>query len=839
MANHGDHCIPLEDDHNDFSIRLPSKKNRSSIAYSNAGSRSKKNQSNRKKKDNPIEIFQLPLSDLLLNTEAGVFVTDDQDKLIWVNDAILEYPYFAAEIRVILGKPALQAVHFLQEFVVHPHQCVRRINELLSERKAFFGEDFPFKDGKVFRLDYTPCFHDGNFQGAIWQVTDNTKKASGTRDRGHDRDNTFEEMLDKFRIAYCEINMKGGIVSCSPFLCKFTGYPEKELLKINFIDLCHSGKQQIMKGIKSHRSGLMTKNSFSYELEILLRDGSTKWMQCHLSCKLAKDGSPTGGMLLLTEITEQKKIQQELEQAKKIAELAQVAQQQFLASMSHDIRTPLNAIIGMTFLMEDTPLDKEQNEYVKVLKNASNILLGLLNGVLDFAKIESGKQEIHQREFDLRGLLHSLVETFSFKLNEKPVRLSCNIDTGIDHILLGDDILLNQILMNLLSNAEKFTAKGEITLDAAVVKKYENNIWIEFKVEDTGIGISKEKLQEIFQDFIQADENIRLHYGGSGLGLFICKKLVEMLGGQISVESTPGRGTSFIFSLPFVLTDQLIKTSEAPIFSKQTFNTENIHVLVVEDNPMNLKYLSSLLRKYEISFDVATDGKYALKKAREQYYNLILMDMKLPKMSGMEVARYIREENTLNATTPIILVSAAAFQSTVDKAREVGVNELLAKPYAPDQLISILKKYLIDDDERDDLMELPASSEAAFRFDERLDIAYLQKLYSGNCSYAMSLFEVFIECMDADWKDIQQAIRTSNWLQLKNLVHKVKPNFSMVGLTWITATMQDIYDKLKQDDPEAAVPLLQEVQEGLEEYMPLVKGELQRMQQYLEQEVPS
>lgn len=782
------------------------------------------------------DFFQIPLEELLRSTNMGVLLTDEQDNLMWVNDVILTQADIISDTNFIVGRSAVEVIHYLQEFVVHPRLFRQRIKELIEGRKLYYGEEFPLIDGRVIGVDYIPMFRGDRYCGAIWQLIDCTKRVEHLRSQQFQPGYSFLEMLDKFHIIYCEINMQGEMMNASPFFCKFTGYPEEALLKRNIIDLCLSGKQQLLNCMKSQRPGMVAKNAFSFELEIVLRDGLKKWMQCHASFKQDNQGNPSGGMLLLTEITEQKSIQQELEDAKRIAERAQIAQQQFLANMSHDIRTPLNAIIGMTFLLEDTPVNQEQHEYIKVLKNASNILLGLLNGVLDFAKIASGKQEIRQREFDLPGLLQSLVETFSFKLNDKPVKLHYTIDPKINQILLGDDILLNQILMNLLSNAEKFTAKGEINLVVKIVKEYENNTWVEFRVEDTGIGISKEKLMEIFQDFTQADDDIRINYGGSGLGLFICKKLVEMLGGQISVESVPGRGTTFIFSLPFVMTAQPLKKQINLTSSKFAFNSNNVRILVVEDNPMNLKYLSSLLNKYQLSFDVATDGKKALKKAQDQYYNLILMDMKLPKMSGMDVAAYIREKETFNTATPIVLVSAAAFQSTVDKAREVGVNELLAKPYTPDQLVDILRKYLVEEDEEETPAFLPEDIDT-FKFDERLDTAYLQKLYSGNCTYAMSLFEVFLECMEKDWNDILEAKKDEQWVQLKNLIHKVKPNFSMVGLTWITSMMQEIYEQLKQEDPLAALPLLEEVQKEFDQYLPLVSMEYQRMLLFLGQEV--
>lgn len=535
-------------------------------------------------------------------------------------------------------------------------------------------------------------------------------------------------------------------------------------------------------------------------------------------------------MLFMTEISEQKNIQHELESAKKTAEDSQVAQQQFLASIAHDIRTPLNAIIGMTLLMANTALDKDQQEYTKVLKNASNILLDLLNGVLDFAKIESGKQEVRKKEFDLPGLLRALLDTLSFKLSNKQIAHRCDIDPEITNLIVGDQVLLNQILMNLLANAEKFTDKGEINLKATIVKTFENTVWIEFSVVDTGIGISKEDVEKIFQDFMQVDEDIQLRYGGSGLGLFICKRLVEMMGGQVTVESTLGKGTKFKFSLPFDMTDKPIEQAKDRLPTDEFSIKADTCILVVEDNPMNLKYLASLLEMNQVPFDTAMDGAEALDYAKKKYYNLILMDMKLPEIGGLEVTATIRQTQNPNAATPIILLSASTIQGTIDQAQKAGVNDLLTKPYTPDQLLDMLKKYLNEDESEDDLAE---QKEDVFVFNKKLDTAYLQKLYSGNSNYALSLFDIFLECTEGDWAEIQQMIKNSEWEKLKDQVHKIKPNFSMVGLTWITKMAQDAYDELKEKNEDAAVKNLQEIQTELDKFMPLIKKEYQRMQKFL------
>src|SRR5699024_3317165 len=266
--------------------------------------------------------------------------------------------------------------------------------------------------------------------------------------------------------------------------------------------------------------------------------------------------------LLMTEITKQKDNQKELEASKKKAEKAQLAQQQFFASMSHDIRTPLNAIIGMNMLMDDMQLNEEQKEYFQVSQNASGILLDLLNDVLDFAKIETGKQEIHEKKFELPELISRLINTFNYKLQDEDIQLVHEIDSKINYLILGDPLILNQVLMNLLANAKKFTSKGHITINAQIEKEYENLVWIKFSVSDTGIGIHKQEIENIFKDF-KRSRDLQSHYNGSGLGLFICKRLVELMGGELKVNSILDEGSTFYFSIPFEKTQEPIHKKNA------------------------------------------------------------------------------------------------------------------------------------------------------------------------------------------------------------------------------------------------------------------------------------
>ncbi len=315
----------------------------------------------------------------------------------------------------------------------------------------------------------------------------------------------------------------------------------------------------------------------------------------------------------------------------------------------------------MAHLLEETALNDEQKEYIKILKHSSGILHGLITDILDISKIEAGKQEVHPREFDLRELVQSMKHTFQMKLGQRPIQVTVELDKRIDSLLIGDDMILNQILMNLLGNAEKFTKEGEIAIKVQLEDLQGNALWLRFQVCDTGIGIQADKLELIFQNYKQAEKDIRERYGGTGLGLAIAKQLVELQGGRIAVEKSGPFNTCFTFTLPFIDTRRpLARTAGQDAENKYArIDFGQARVLVVEDNPMNLKYILSLLEKYRINYQLATNGPDALYFLESKQFDLVLMDIRIPGMDGFELARKIREDETRpNVATPVIATTA-------------------------------------------------------------------------------------------------------------------------------------------------------------------------------------
>jgi signal transduction histidine kinase/CheY-like chemotaxis protein/HPt (histidine-containing phosphotransfer) domain-containing protein len=562
--------------------------------------------------------------------------------------------------------------------------------------------------------------------------------------------------------------------------------------------------------------------------EIILKDGHIYEVSYN---PLIEKRRFIGSIWQIVDVSRHKMPRSEMDLARRQAEEARGAQKEFLASMSHEIRTPLNVIVGMTHLLEETDLDPKQRDYINILKHSSGILMGLISDILDLSRIEARELQVNQREFNLTELVQSLRHTFELKMSHRPVRISASIDPQLQNWLVGDDTLLNQILMNLLGNAEKFTKEGEIAINVKLDSWQEDKRWVRFQVCDTGIGIQKDKLELIFENYKQAEQEIRENYGGTGLGLAISKQLVELQGGSIVVEEAEGFSTCFSFTLPFIDTRKPFIANTRTGTMKRQPNFSAAKVLVIEDNPMNLRYIISLLEKYNIHHQLATNGPDAQYFLDSRLYDLILLDIRIPGLNGLELAGSIRQDETKpNVATPLVATTALAMESTFTQARQAGITDILTKPYTPDQLLQVLNKYL-NDDETELIMEEPTNI-SGFEFHNELDVKYLNALYENNISYAADLFEIFLKTIKEEIVKIRKLVEDRDWEQLKFQVHKLKPNFAMVGLTWITSKMQQLENTLNSNantPPEEVDAVFTAISHDLEKFYPIIEQEYERM----------
>ena len=440
-------------------------------------------------------------------------------------------------------------------------------------------------------------------------------------------------------------------------------------------------------------------DSKKYDLlhRIVTPNGTIKYIHAKADVVLNRAGFVRAVRGTSQDVTEKVRYEQELIAAKERAEKASHSKAEFLSMMSHEIRTPLNAVIGMTHLLrQENPRD-DQIENLNTLKFSAENLLVLINDILDFNKIEAGKIEFEENAFDVARLVESICHAMSFKAEEQSNRLLTKIGKTVPKVVVGDAIRLNQVLTNLINNALKFTEKGNVTVSVKNLGIKNDFVKLLFSVRDTGIGIEKENLSRIFESFTQARSNISRMYGGSGLGLAITKRLLELQDSQIFVKSEVGKGSEFSFVMRYrVPLNQILKTEETSFVADTFSSLKGTRVLLAEDNRVNIRVAQKFLNKWDIEVDTAENGKIALEKARLNNYSVILMDLQMPEMDGLEATRQIRNlDDSRYSTVPIIALTASALMETKRDVYTAGMNDYITKPFNPAELYRKLKKYSV------------------------------------------------------------------------------------------------------------------------------------------------
>ncbi len=412
---------------------------------------------------------------------------------------------------------------------------------------------------------------------------------------------------------------------------------------------------------------------------------------------IKSDGKTTGVAIFSKDITENRKFQKELLQARNDALFSAKAKTEFLSNMSHEIRTPMNAIMGITdLLLDDSAFTGTSLKNLKSIRYSADNLLVIINDILDFSKIEAGKISFENIDFDLRLRMSELHKTFEYRSKEKGLDFIINIDEDIPNILKGDPYRLNQILFNLVGNALKFTSKGSITIDVKLIETHDNKCKLMFNIIDTGIGIPEHKQSKIFESFNQAYTDTTRKFGGTGLGLAITKNLTILQNGNINIISKVGKGSVFSVELTFEKSE--FKKLEIDKLVDEVYDLSKFKILVVEDNVMNQFVAKQFFKKWNTEIIIANNGVEAIALLSENIdFDLVLMDLQMPEMSGFEAAELIRSNNSpvLNSDIPIIALSADAFLETRKKVIEAGMNDFVTKPFKPDELYQKVLKYVI------------------------------------------------------------------------------------------------------------------------------------------------
>lgn len=485
------------------------------------------------------------------------------------------------------------------------------------------------------------------------------------------------------------------------------------------------------------------------------------------------------------ELIKRKKAEETMKAARDEADKANKAKSEFLANMSHEIRTPLNSIIGYQYLLKNTGLLPKQNEYTENIGLAAKNLLGIINEILDFSKIEAGRMVLEEVDFNIDAVMNELRIIVGMEVKRKGIDLEVKVNEDVPRFLRGDITRLKQVILNLLSNGIKFTHEGSIFILVELIGKYGNCADVRFSVKDTGIGISDEQKKLLFQVFTQGDASTSRKYGGTGLGLAISKRIVELMGGEISVESRMGKGSTFGFTLKFRIADSVAQSNEGISRVAAAEVYKNKRILLVEDNAVNLQMTKEILENMDIGTDTAESGLEAVRRAMNYKYEAILMDIRMPGMDGYEATRQIRKSE--GGYVPIIALTADAVEGVAEKAKEAGMDGYLTKPLEPVRLLEVLTGIINKSDRKNGevnkiSMESPniAGMDCADRH-EAVDYEGAVRRMGGKKEKYVSILKGFLDLHKDDGVKIRELILSGNTDKLRRFTHSLKGSAANIG----------------------------------------------------------
>lgn len=718
----------------------------------------------------------------------GVVFTDIRGRITWYNEAFSTLTGYVGE--EIIGKTPVELLKGPETDM----DALRRMLDLFYSGKAFEPELLCYrKDGTTFWARCSgQAITDANGAAIeFFAIVEDITASKLAEDVLRLQEEKYRNIIANMNLGLIEVDIDEKIQYVNNSFCEMCGYEREELLGKNPWMLFARNKDQELMEVKNElrKKGI----SDAYEITVKDKKGAIKWWLISAAPRYNDKGELVGSTGIHLDITDQKYMEDALVSSWEQAEESSRAKENFLANMSHEMRTPMNAIMGMALQLEKTNLSDSQQFYLQNIITASENLLVIMNDILDISKIEAGQLVIEALPFRLRDVVNQVLRMHELKAEEKEIELKQEMDDSIAPELIGDPFRLQQILVNLVGNAIKFTTEGSVSVECTVSNDKASEQEIVIKVKDTGSGIDPDYLTRIFEKFSQEDRSIARKFGGTGLGMSIVKNLTELLGGSIAIESEQQVGTTVIVTLPFE------KSGARPVLSieepEHIADLTGKKVLLVEDNEMNTLVAKMLLQQYGIEVTEAGNGIEAVEAVKNNNFDLILMDIQMPQMDGLEATRIIRQE--LKSTTPIVALTAHALKGEAEKCLNAGMNDFLSKPYRENVLLGMLEKWI-----RGDAAPVTEQEVKKRKSGFTIDIATLETYSAGDPEFMQSLISVFCRQTPIAMVEMQRGFEEREFELMSAAAHRIKPSLEIVGATEAGAIALEIehWDKHSRDD---------------------------------------
>ncbi|WBA44164.1 PAS domain S-box protein [Hymenobacter canadensis] len=730
----------------------------------------------RRKSEAALATTALRLTTTIRKLKRGVLLVDENRKVVLTNEAFCRMFGLGQSPEELIGADYGPIEAQVRAAVQGPLEegPLADMPELVADRHEVRHNLLRLRNGRLVERDFVPVEENGTDIGFLWKfedITDSYLAETNLRLR----EEKYRTIIDNMELGLVEMDLDQRVLYVNSTYCAIIGYSKEELIgqtlppklvppeSVSYLD------QQL----SMRRQGL----SNSYQIPLVTKSGETKWVFAGAAPLYDQEHRVAGTIAVGLDITAHKQMEQSLREAMQQAEQSARVKEQFLANMSHEIRTPMNAILGMSQLLAKTSLAPRQSNYLHAISTSAENLLVIINDILDLSKLDSGKMTLEHVGFNVNRLCEQVKKTLLYKAEEKGLSLKVKVSSLVPDVVLGDPHRITQILLNLASNAVKFTEKGEVSIECKVVDFQEGTVKLGFAVRDTGIGIAPEYLQHIFQEFSQEDPSITRQFGGTGLGLNICRSLARLMSSEVVIESVKNQGTDTFFVLTLLMGTIDDLPHRGLVVGTNLQELRGKKILLVEDNEYNRLMAKTFLLNAHMKVTEAENGQVALDCVARNSFDLILMDMQMPVMDGFEATRRLRHD--LGLTLPIIALTASAVSGEKERCLAAGMDDYLTKPFYENELLQLLCDWLLQPAAvpgSPNEVAQPALPAALAAPSMIYNLEILQNMSQGDQKFVSSMIQTFIDSTQRTLQGLHAALAVGNLTGLQAAAHMLRPS---------------------------------------------------------------